>query len=366
MDSPCLPPLRHGRRNRHRIPLAFRPYDTGEGTDTGFPLPSALEGRRNRHRIPLPSAPTTRAKEQNRIPLACPRTGEGTDTGFPCLPPLRHGRRNRHRIPLAFRPYDTGEGTDAGFPLPSAPTTRAKEQTQDSPCPPPLRHGRRNRHRIPLALRPYDTGEGTDAGFPLPSAPTTRAKEQTQDSPCHPPLRHVTAFVCGCISLLLLIIALASTSWLEANQYRQGLWQECNWTDVKPTSCSNNPTKAWIQTCGAFCVIAFLVALTGTVLNGVGLATRNPDRKFTFYRIAMCLHFGAIACIVIAVIVFPAMFMQEINQRGKPAWYFGWAYGVAWGAAIFILGAAVLLLLDRESEEIYYKEKTRSGSDSNA
>ena len=32
---------------------------------------------------------------------------------------------------------------------------------------------------IPLAIRPCDTGEGTDTGFPLPSAPTTRAKEQT-------------------------------------------------------------------------------------------------------------------------------------------------------------------------------------------
>ena len=75
----------------------------------------------------------------------------------------------------------------AGFPLPSAPTTRTKEQTQDSPCHPPLLHKRRNRRRIPLAIRPYDTGEGTDTGFPLPSAPTTRANEQTQDSPCHPP-----------------------------------------------------------------------------------------------------------------------------------------------------------------------------------
>ena len=60
------------------------------------------------------------------------------------------------------------------------------------------------------------------------------------------------------------------------------------------------------------------------------------------------------------------MFMQEIESRGKKWWLFGWAYGIAWGAAIFILGAAILLLLDRESEEIYYKEKTRSGSDSNA
>ena len=52
------------------------------------------------------------------------------------------------------------------------------------------------------------------------------------------------------------------------------------------------------------------------------------------------------------------MFMQEIDDRGKPEWYFGWAYGIAWGAAIFLVGAAVLLLIDKETDEIYYREKT--------
>ena len=61
---------------------------------------------------------------------------------------------------------------------------------------------------------------------------------------------------------------------------------------------------------------------------------------------------------VISLIVFPVMFMQEIDDRGKPEWYFGWAYGIAWGAAIFLVGAAVLLLIDKETDEIYYREKT--------
>lgn len=38
-------------------------------------------------------------------------------------------------------------------------------------------------------------------------------------------------------------------------------------------------------------------------------------------------------------------------------WEFGWAYGVGWGAVIFLVGGAVLLLCEKESEEIYYKEK---------
>lgn len=33
------------------------------------------------------------------------------------------------------------------------------------------------------------------------------------------------------------------------------------------------------------------------------------------------------------------------------------AYGVAWGAAIFLFGASVLLMLDKEADEVYYKER---------
>lgn len=47
-------------------------------------------------------------------------------------------------------------------------------------------------------------------------------------------------------------------------------------------------------------------------------------------------------------------FAYAANRR---VWEFGWAYGVGWGAAIFLFGAVVLLLCDKESEEIYYKER---------
>lgn len=46
-----------------------------------------------------------------------------------------------------------------------------------------------------------------------------------------------------------------------------------------------------------------------------------------------------------------------IFKANRPIWEFGWAYGVGWGAAIFLFGGVVLLLCDKESEEIYYKER---------
>lgn len=51
------------------------------------------------------------------------------------------------------------------------------------------------------------------------------------------------------------------------------------------------------------------------------------------------------------------MFLRESHFRGKEKWYFGWSYGVAWGAVIFLLGAALLVMCDRNREEVFYRER---------
>ena len=65
---------------------------------------------------------------------------------------------------------------------------------------------------------------------------------------------------------------------------------------------------------------------------------------------------------LIALIVFPVMFIKDLDQKSAKMqiseWYFAWSYGIAWGAAIFEIGCAILLLIDKDNEEIYYKEKT--------
>ena len=38
-------------------------------------------------------------------------------------------------------------------------------------------------------------------------------------------------------------------------------------------------------------------------------------------------------------------------------WSFGLGYGAAWSSLIFLFVGEVLLLCDRESEEVFYKEK---------
>lgn len=62
--------------------------------------------------------------------------------------------------------------------------------------------------------------------------------------------------------------------------------------------------------------------------------------------------------ILTALVVYPAYFAAEFSESNRLVWELGWAYGVGVGAAVFLLGAILLLLCDKETEEIYYKERT--------
>ena len=69
----------------------------------------------------------------------------------------------------------------------------------------------------------------------------------------------------------------------------------------------------------------------------------------------------AVVCLLVALILFPVMFMRAIDSYREEFnishWYFSWSFGVAWGAVIFLAGAAVLLFVDRRRDDVLYKEK---------
>jgi len=70
-----------------------------------------------------------------------------------------------------------------------------------------------------------------------------------------------------------------------------------------------------------------------------------------------------VAFLVTAVIVYPVIFIAEIdNYRVEfniTQWYFSWSYGIAWGAAIFLFGSAILLAIGKETTSIEYREKPK-------
>ncbi|KAH7636499.1 uncharacterized protein LOC124498413 [Dermatophagoides farinae] len=182
----------------------------------------------------------------------------------------------------------------------------------------------------------------------------------------------VIALICNILVDLLMILCLLSTNWLTTLKYRQGLWQYCIDVDSpRPLpfglddhdGCHWGRNAAYIKLSGFFAVACFLLAIVATILTSFGLSSRDPNKKYTFYRFALYINLGALLAIIVSLTLYPAFFYSELHHTNmvpsnRPHWYFGWAYGVGWGAAIFLVGAILLLVCDKETEEIYYQERT--------
>lgn len=177
----------------------------------------------------------------------------------------------------------------------------------------------------------------------------------------------VIALVCGIITAFLMVLALASSDWLLAVGWRQGLFEHCvEHGAPKPLpfqinaepGCHPARDEPYIMASAALCVICLLLDFFATIMTGLGLSNNDPAVKTRYYRIAVWVMTLALIAILVALILYPVFFAQELELGNRTLWEFGWAYGVGWGAAIFLFGAVVLLLCDQEEEEIYYKERT--------
>nr|XP_029717412.1 transmembrane protein 47-like isoform X2 [Aedes albopictus]XP_029717421.1 transmembrane protein 47-like isoform X2 [Aedes albopictus] len=192
-------------------------------------------------------------------------------------------------------------------------------------------------------------------------APTTTIETVTITRPLK-----VIAFICGVIVGILMILALTSTDWLMAESWRQGLFVHCIEEDYSPplpfnlqdpAGCYASRDVTYIKATAGLCIITLVTDIIATILTGLGLNTQDHNRKYKFYRVAVLVMMVALISLLVALILYPVCFAAELNLGNRPVWEFGWAYGVGWGAAIFLFGAVVLLLCDKESEEIYYKER---------
>lgn len=151
-----------------------------------------------------------------------------------------------------------------------------------------------------------------------------------------------------------------------AESWRQGLFVHCIEEEYNaplpfnlqdPAGCYPSRDVTYIKATALLCIITLITDAFATILTGLGLRTQDHNTKYKFYRIAVLIMMVALISLLVALILYPVCFAAELNLGNRPVWEFGWAYGVGWGAAIFLFGAVVLLLCDKESEEIYYKER---------
>nr|CAG4652294.1 EOG090X0HIV [Triops cancriformis] len=180
----------------------------------------------------------------------------------------------------------------------------------------------------------------------------------------------VIAFLCGAIVVMLMVMTLTSTDWLLAQGWRQGLFYHCvDDTADRPlpfglqdeVGCYPARNEAYIRATAALCILTLATAVFSTLLTGLGLRSEDPNNKYKYYRLAVYVILAALIAVLVALVLYPVCFARELSLGNRPLWEFGWAYGVGWGAAIFLFGAVVLLLCDKESEEIYYKERDIHG-----
>lgn len=98
--------------------------------------------------------------------------------------------------------------------------------------------------------------------------------------------------------MVLMILALASTDWLMAEGWRQGLFVHCIEEDVvhplpfnlqDPPGCYSSRDVFYIKATAALCILTLVADAVATFLTGSGLRTQDHNKKYKFYRIAVII-----------------------------------------------------------------------------
>ncbi|KAI6183790.1 Transmembrane protein 47 [Aphelenchoides bicaudatus] len=180
----------------------------------------------------------------------------------------------------------------------------------------------------------------------------------------------IISVVCLLLSIVLLIICLSTTYWLKTQYFHTGLFTECVNDDV---GAKNNPmpnapepgkcqpakrSPAYVTAVAILLIVATVTTFCALVSNLLGLRSNDLHRKYILYKAATYLSLFSVLCELVSLIVFPVCFFFTMHFYGLRNWEFDISYAVAWGAMLFSFGASLLLICDKEHDEIYYKEKT--------
>jgi len=176
----------------------------------------------------------------------------------------------------------------------------------------------------------------------------------------------VIAFTCCFITVIVMVAATSTADWIIGEGWREGLFAKC----VAPNAhlplpfdipeeigCSKARSAGYIRGAAALVVIGLLFDFFGTLLTGLGLRSTDPNKKYKYYRVAIYALIVALIALLLAAIIYPVQFSKDIANGGDRTYVLGFGYGATWGSIILIFASVVLLICDRESEEIFYKER---------
>lgn len=169
----------------------------------------------------------------------------------------------------------------------------------------------------------------------------------------------VIGMMLSAFALLLMVLAVAATAWIEASSIREGLWQRCLFRldEENKVDCEENLDKAeWRRGCQGLFLLAITLTFVGVVVVSLGLRGDNSQKKFRLYMAGCVIWIAAVVFQVIALIIYPVKVMDEIEDKPAAKWQFGWSYGLSWAAAVCVVVGAILVFIDRSAVEIEEKE----------
>ncbi|XP_071181320.1 p53 apoptosis effector related to PMP-22-like [Mytilus edulis] len=179
------------------------------------------------------------------------------------------------------------------------------------------------------------------------------------------------AVVFSCITLLLLIVAVAEQEWVEVKFHdedqksRWGLWTLCTKGECKSLEYE------WIKVSAAFVLISVILTFAGTVCGILGLKVVIPYNNRLWYLSAGVIM-GCVGKYYYRdqVCWTQGSFTKGINGKFTPSkdckeeimvhedvrrLDFDWNYGFGWGAFIFSAAASVFFFIPSGTKEISRK-----------
>uniref|UniRef100_A0A183CRH8 MARVEL domain-containing protein n=1 Tax=Globodera pallida TaxID=36090 RepID=A0A183CRH8_GLOPA len=176
----------------------------------------------------------------------------------------------------------------------------------------------------------------------------------------------VISLVCLCLSLVLLVIALCTSSWLETyievfvTDHVTGLFKVvCTHRSIDALS---NPVpnaapegecqpparnRFFIRAAALLLIGAAAFTLFAIFVSIAGLRSNDLHRKHVFYKAATWLSLMSVLAELVALVGFTICFYLYIHSYGLQNWEVDWSYGIAWGALLFGFGALLLLICDK-------------------
>ncbi|XP_061454724.1 transmembrane protein 47-like [Rhineura floridana] len=164
----------------------------------------------------------------------------------------------------------------------------------------------------------------------------------------HRPFKLI-ALLCAFIALALDVAALLSPAWVTSERYSRSLWEACRQAP-DAWECDSTLQTDWQVATLVLILTAATVTLLSFLLSLISFCLGTYKR---YYRVVAILLFAAVVLQVCALILYPIKFID--SSMLKIYHEFNWGYGLGWGSAIFMLGAAILYCLRTDVyEDAYY------------